>query len=44
MRPPADDEGTGLPGVRTWRGVYLAVVIVFLAWVAVLTALDWAFP
>ena len=43
MTPP-DDEGTGLPGLRTWCGVYLFVAIVFVAWVVVLTALDWVFP
>jgi hypothetical protein len=44
MKTPADDEGTGLPGFRTWRGVYLLVLVVFLAWVGLLTALTWAFP
>ncbi|HEY1763503.1 MAG TPA: hypothetical protein VGF85_01185 [Opitutaceae bacterium] len=43
MTPP-DDEGTGLPGLRTWRGIYVLVVVVFAAWVAVLTLLDWVFP
>jgi hypothetical protein len=24
--PEADDDSTGLPGFRTWRGVYLLVL------------------
>ena len=39
--PPAED--TGLPGLRTWRGVYAAVLVVFAAWVALLAALTGAF-
>jgi hypothetical protein len=40
MKPPADDETTGLPGLRTWRQVYVAVALVFVAWVALLAALG----
>jgi hypothetical protein len=39
MRPP-DDESTGLPGLRTWRGVYLFVLGVFLVWLGLLAALT----
>lgn len=28
--PPADDESPGVPGFRTWRGVYLFVFTVFV--------------
>ncbi len=34
-----DGEMTGLPGLRTWRSVYLLVVAVFVVWVALLVAL-----
>ncbi|MGA2016630.1 MAG: hypothetical protein ABSH26_06715 [Opitutaceae bacterium] len=44
MNPPPDDENTGLPGLRTWRRVYLAVVAVFVAWVGLLVALTRMFP
>jgi hypothetical protein len=37
------DEQTGLPGFRTWRGVYLFVLVVFTAYVLALTALTVAF-
>ncbi len=40
MKSPRDDEYTGLPGLRTWRRVYLFVVIVFVAWVGLLTLLT----
>ena len=36
----AADATTGLPGLRTWRGVYFAVGGVLVAWVALLTALT----
>ena len=32
-----DDEGPRLPGLRTWRGVYLLVVGAFVALVVALT-------
>ncbi|MSU70008.1 MAG: hypothetical protein EXS39_04380 [Opitutaceae bacterium] len=34
------DELTGLPWLRTWRGVYLAVFGIFLLWIGLLTALT----
>ncbi|HXQ80035.1 MAG TPA: hypothetical protein VN775_01895 [Opitutaceae bacterium] len=40
MKSPEDDESTGLPGLRTWRRVYLAVVLVFILWVGLLAALT----
>jgi hypothetical protein len=40
---PIDDGSTGLPLLRTWRAVYVFVVVAFLTWVALLTALDWVF-
>ena len=39
----SSDEGTGLPGLRTWRGVYIFVLIVFAAWIALLIALTKVF-
>ena len=39
----ADDQGTGFPALRTWRGVYLAVVAIFVMWVVLLAALSRAF-
>jgi len=35
-----ESETTGLPGLRTWRNVYLLVVAVFVVWVAFLVALE----
>jgi hypothetical protein len=35
--PPADDDVPGVPGFRTWRGVYLFVFISFVAVVVALT-------
>jgi hypothetical protein len=43
MKEPADDETTGLPGLRTWRQVYLAVIVIFLLWVGLLAALSRVF-
>ena len=40
MSPPPDDETPGLPGFRTWRQVYLFVLVVFAAWVGLLTVLT----
>ena len=37
------DEATGLPGVRSWRAVYLIVFGTFLLWVMLLTALTRVF-
>ena len=36
----AKDEFTGLPGLRTWRGVYLFVFGCFVLWVALLLILT----
>jgi hypothetical protein len=36
---PADDS-TGLPIVRTWRGVYLLVVLIFISIVGALIILE----
>jgi hypothetical protein len=35
-----EDETTGLPILRTWRGVYLVVLCIFMVWVALLTMLS----
>jgi hypothetical protein len=34
------DEVTGLPGLRTWRGVYIFVFGGFIVWVALLLVLT----
>ena len=34
--PATDDNSPGVPGCRTWRGVYLFVFIVFVLVVVVL--------
>jgi hypothetical protein len=36
-------EPTGLPGLRTWREVYLFVIICFVVYVALLTIFSLAF-
>jgi len=41
--PKRDDEQTGFPGVRTWRGVYGLVLAVFAIWVLLLVWLTRAF-
>ena len=38
--PDGKDEATGLPGLRTWRGVYLFVFGCFVAWVVLLIVLT----
>jgi hypothetical protein len=45
VETPADgkDEVTGLPGLRTWRGVYIFVFGCFILWVALLLALTVSF-
>jgi hypothetical protein len=43
MTQPEDDEKTGLPGLRTWRQVYLAVIIIFAVWVGLLAVLSRSF-
>ena len=40
MKEPVDDEITGLPGLRTWRQVYAAVIVTFVLWVALLAVLG----
>jgi hypothetical protein len=37
VAPEEDDPG--LPGLRTWKGVYLVVIISFILWVTLLIAL-----
>ncbi len=43
--PPAETgaEGTGVPGFRTWRGVYTFVVVCFASLVALLAWLTKTF-
>lgn len=38
-----EERSTGLPGFRTWRGVYGFVLIVFVALVVLLKAFELAF-
>ncbi len=40
---PLPDAATGLPGLRSWRAVYLAVLGTFLLWIILLAALTRAF-
>ncbi|HEY5079904.1 MAG TPA: hypothetical protein VII43_08655 [Opitutaceae bacterium] len=40
MKPPADDETTGLPGLRSWKQVYGFVLVVLAVWVGLLTMLG----
>jgi hypothetical protein len=35
-----DDAATGLPGLRTWRAVYLFVLGCFIVWVGLLALLT----
>ena len=42
-RPPSDDDSPGLPGFRTWRGVYLFVFGTFLLTVIALTLFSLVF-
>ncbi len=35
-KPDPEAETTGLPGLRTWRAVYLVVAGVFVTWVGLL--------
>ena len=39
-----DTDDTGLPGFKTWRGVYLFVLGTFVAWVILLELLTGLFP
>jgi hypothetical protein len=48
LKPPTDsnqvdDAATGLPALRTWPAVYVFVLGVFVAWVALLTVLTEAY-
>jgi len=38
-----DEDSTGLPRFRTWRGVYWFVLIVFVVCVILLKAFELAF-
>lgn len=38
--PPPADESTGLPGLRSWRAVYVFVLGVFVVWVGLLAWLT----
>ncbi len=38
--PEKNDEVTGLPGLRSWRAVYVFVLGVFVLWVGLLTVLT----
>ena len=37
---PASDESTGLPGLHTWRRVYLFVFGCFVLWVVLLAVFS----
>lgn len=39
-QPQDVESGTGLPGFRSWRAVYLAVAITFVVWLGILTWLT----
>jgi len=39
----SDEHSTGLPGFKTWRGVYYFVLIVFVAYVMLFKAFELAF-
>ena len=38
-----NDDATGLPGLRTWRGVYAFVLGCFVLWIVLLIALTRAY-
>jgi hypothetical protein len=38
-----EEEGTGLPGLRSWGAVYALVLVVFVVWVVVLTVFTRVF-
>jgi len=44
MKEPAEENDTGLPGLRTWPRVYLAVAVSLVAWIGLLAALTRMFP
>ncbi len=35
--PPSDDDKTGLPGLRSWRSVYIFVLGCFVTYIVLLT-------
>ena len=37
---PTDDKETGLPGLRSWRAVYLFVLGSFVFWIILLAVLT----
>ena len=41
-QPSPDPEGleTGLPGLRTWRAVYVFVLVLFAVYIVLLVALE----
>ena len=41
--PPSANERPGVPGFRTWRGVYLFVVVVFVIVVVALVLFSRAY-
>ena len=41
--PPPDDDAPGVPGFRTWRGVYLFVLGAFVFVVIALTVFTRAY-
>jgi len=41
--PTLNDDTTGFPGLRTWRGVYAFVLVVFALWIVLLIALTRAY-
>ena len=43
MNPGPDEDKTGLPGLRTWRRVYAAVLATTAVWLVLLWALGRAF-
>lgn len=40
----AEIENTGIPGLRSWRSVYIVVLASLFVWVALLVGLTQAFP
>ena len=41
--PDPKDDATGLPGLRSWRAVYLFVLGIFILWIVLLTVLTRTF-
>jgi hypothetical protein len=39
MQPPTNDEDTGLPGLHSWRAVYIFVLATFVVWILLLLGL-----